>query len=85
MVALNTETGVAEVALAGHPAPLAQMSDGTIHRLWAPPNVPLGLHERDPYGTREHTLPSGAVLVLQSDGLHELERDDAWARLDALG
>ncbi|MET7694408.1 ATP-binding SpoIIE family protein phosphatase [Streptomyces sp. NPDC005483] len=85
VVALDTETGTAEVALAGHPAPLAQMSDGTVHRLWAPPNVPLGLHTRGPYGSREHTVPPGTVLVLYSDGLHERDRDDVRTRLDGFG
>ncbi|MFJ3672491.1 SpoIIE family protein phosphatase [Streptomyces sp. NPDC090106] len=85
VVALDTETGAAEVALAGHPAPLAQLPDGTVRRLWAPPNVPLGLHVRDRYGSREYTVAPGAVLVLYSDGLHEPDRDDVRARLDGFG
>ncbi|MGW2034660.1 ATP-binding SpoIIE family protein phosphatase [Streptomyces sp. NPDC001811] len=85
VVAVDTGTGVAEVALAGHPAPLVRLSDGTVRPLWAPANVPLGLHGRTPYRSQEHTLPPGAVLVLYSDGVHEPDRDDIGARLGAGG
>ncbi|MFF5499855.1 SpoIIE family protein phosphatase [Streptomyces aquilus] len=85
VMALDTETGTAEVALAGHPAPLAHLPDGTVRRLWAPANVPLGLHTRGPFGSQEHTVPPGTILALYSDGLHEPDRDDVWARLDGLG
>lgn len=85
VVAVDTGTGVAEVALAGHPAPLARLSDGTVRPLWAPANVPLGLHGRTPYRSQEHTLPPGTVLALYSDGVHEPERDDVAARLGGSG
>ncbi|KOV76138.1 MULTISPECIES: ATP-binding SpoIIE family protein phosphatase [unclassified Streptomyces] len=85
VVAVDTGTGVAEVALAGHPAPLARLSDGTVRPLWAPANVPLGLHGRTPYRSQEHTLPPGTVLALYSDGVHEPDRDDVVARLAAEG
>ncbi|MFF4902838.1 SpoIIE family protein phosphatase [Streptomyces sp. NPDC001068] len=85
VVAVDTGTGAAEVALAGHPAPLARLSDGTVRRLWSPSNVPLGVHVREPYEAREHPLPPGTVLVLYSDGLYDRDRDDVRARLDAVG
>ncbi|MEW2513005.1 SpoIIE family protein phosphatase [Streptomyces sp. NPDC046870] len=85
VMAVDTGTGVAEVALAGHPAPLARLPDGTVRPLWAPANVPLGLHGRTPYRSQEHTLPPGTVVVLYSDGVHEPERDDIGARLGAGG
>ncbi|WP_240528573.1 SpoIIE family protein phosphatase [Streptomyces humi] len=85
VMAVDTGTGAAEVALAGHPAPLARLPDGTVRRLSAPANVPLGVRVREPYGAREHTLPPGSVLVLYSDGLHVRDRDDVRERLDAVG
>ncbi|MGW5652632.1 SpoIIE family protein phosphatase [Streptomyces humi] len=85
VMAVDTGTGAAEVALAGHPAPLARLPGGTVRRLSAPANVPLGVRVREPYGAREHTLPPGSVLVLYSDGLHERDRDDVRERLDAVG
>ncbi|MFC9624467.1 SpoIIE family protein phosphatase [Streptomyces sp. NPDC056930] len=85
VVSVDTETGAAEVALAGHPAPLVRLPDGRVRRLRAPANVPLGLHMRNPYLSREHTLPPGAVLVLYSDGLHGPDHDDVHVRLAADG
>ncbi|MEU4092933.1 SpoIIE family protein phosphatase [Streptomyces sp. NPDC026673] len=84
VLAVDTGTGAVEVALAGHPAPLARLPDGTVRRLWAPANVPLGLHVRDPYRPREHTVPPGTVLVLYSDGVHERDDDDVRERLGRL-
>ncbi|MFE2546901.1 SpoIIE family protein phosphatase [Actinacidiphila glaucinigra] len=81
LLAVDTSTGTVEVALAGHPAPLARLPDGTVRRLWAPANVPLGLHVSEPYRFREHTLPPGTVLVLYSDGVHERDNDDVRERL----
>jgi anti-sigma regulatory factor (Ser/Thr protein kinase) len=85
VVAVDTETGVAEVALAGHPAPLARLPDGTVRPLRAPANVPLGLHGRTPYRSQDHILRPGTVLALYSDGVHEPEHDDVGPRLDAGG
>ncbi|MET8898291.1 SpoIIE family protein phosphatase [Streptomyces albogriseolus] len=50
--------GTAEVALAGHPAPLVRACDGTIRTLDAPTNLPLGVPMVQPYEGREHTLES---------------------------
>ncbi|MFJ5035996.1 SpoIIE family protein phosphatase [Streptomyces sp. NPDC088560] len=85
VVAVDTRAGTAEVALAGHPAPLARLPEGTVRPLRAPANVPLGLHARTPYRSQEHTLAPGTVLALYSDGVHEPDRDDLRARLDACG
>ncbi|WP_051777578.1 SpoIIE family protein phosphatase [Streptomyces violaceorubidus] len=83
VVALDTRTGTAEVALAGHPAPLARRPDGRVVPLTAPANMPLGMDVRTPYVSREHTLAPGTVLALYSDGLHEPEQDDVPLRLAA--
>ncbi|MFE4960442.1 SpoIIE family protein phosphatase [Streptomyces sp. NPDC056653] len=69
VVALDTADGTAEVALAGHPEPLAQRPDGSIRTLQAPANVPLGVAVPDAYRGREHTLEPGSLLMLYSDGL----------------
>lgn len=83
VVALDTDDGVAEVALAGHPAPLVGLPDGTVRTLSAPANVPLGMPAETPYRAREHTLPAGAVLMLYSDGLSTA--DHAVALLETAG
>ncbi|MEU6290948.1 ATP-binding SpoIIE family protein phosphatase [Streptomyces sp. NPDC046988] len=84
VVTVDTRTGVAEVALAGHPAPLARRPDGGVAPLTAPANMPLGVDvRRTPYVSREHTLASGTVLALYSDGLHEPGHDDVPVRLAA--
>ncbi|MEV7991308.1 SpoIIE family protein phosphatase [Streptomyces sp. NPDC086077] len=69
VVALDTLGGTAEVALAGHPAPLVRRRDGTIVALDAPANVPLGVPMIQPYEGREHTLESGSILMLYTNGL----------------
>ncbi|MGW3248517.1 ATP-binding SpoIIE family protein phosphatase [Streptomyces sp. NPDC001070] len=69
VVALDTADGMAEVALAGHPAPLVRGSDGGVGILEAPANVPMGVAQPWPYRAREHTLEPGALLMLYSNGL----------------
>ncbi|WP_225847489.1 SpoIIE family protein phosphatase [Streptomyces sp. HPF1205] len=85
LVSLDTETGAAEVALAGHPQPLVRLPDGDVRPLTAPANVPLGLRDRAHYRCGDHTLPPGAVLALYSDGLLEPDADGVAARLAAVG
>lgn len=68
-VALDTDDGVAEVALGGHPAPLVRLPDGTVRTLRAPANVPLGLPAETHYRDQDYALPAGSVLMLYSDGL----------------
>lgn len=69
VIALDTADGMAEVALAGHPAPLVQRPDGGVATLDAPPNLPLGVETGDVFRGREHTLAPGSVLMLYSNGL----------------
>jgi GAF domain-containing protein/anti-sigma regulatory factor (Ser/Thr protein kinase) len=85
VVVLDPEDGVAEVALAGHPAPLLRLPDGTVRVLWAPANVPLGLPEPAAYRSREHMLPPGSVLLLYSDGLLDPRDEEAVALRVAAG
>ncbi|MET8226090.1 SpoIIE family protein phosphatase [Streptomyces sp. NPDC005301] len=69
VVALDTSDGTAEVALAGHPAPLVRRRDGTLETLDAPANVPLGVPMAHTYQGREHTLQAGSVVMLYTNGL----------------
>jgi GAF domain-containing protein len=69
IVALDPVDGFAEVALAGHPAPLVRRADGHFAPLEAPANLPLGVAGAGAYESCEHRLETGDVLVLYSDGL----------------
>ncbi|MFF3945728.1 SpoIIE family protein phosphatase [Streptomyces sp. NPDC001902] len=69
VVALDTADGMAEVALAGHPAPVVRRPDGSVDVLDAPANLPLGVTTQHPYRGCEHTLSPGSVLMLYSNGL----------------
>ncbi|MFD9127024.1 SpoIIE family protein phosphatase, partial [Kitasatospora sp. NPDC059571] len=80
LVALDTADGTAEVALAGHPAPLLLGTDGSLVPLDAPANVPLGVADQGSFASREHTLEPGSVLILYSNGLGPLESADAGFR-----
>jgi anti-sigma regulatory factor (Ser/Thr protein kinase) len=76
VVLMDAADGVAEVALAGHPAPLVQRPDGSVITLDAPANVPLGVASPTPYRAREHTVEPGSVLMLYSDGLTDWRAPD---------
>jgi anti-sigma regulatory factor (Ser/Thr protein kinase) len=69
VVAVDTLDGTAEVALAGHPAPLVRRPDGTTGTLHAPANVPLGVSATHACQGREHTLEAGSFLMLYTNGL----------------
>jgi GAF domain-containing protein/anti-sigma regulatory factor (Ser/Thr protein kinase) len=69
VVAVDTLDGTAEVALAGHPAPLVRRPDGTTGALQAPANVPLGVSPAGACQGREHTLQAGSFLMLYTNGL----------------
>ncbi|MGW5061350.1 SpoIIE family protein phosphatase [Streptomyces sp. NPDC004096] len=69
VVAVDTLDGTAEVALAGHPAPLIRRPDGSTGVLDAPANVPLGVSVAHTYQGREHTLEAGSFLMLYTNGL----------------
>ncbi|MFJ2478466.1 SpoIIE family protein phosphatase [Streptomyces sp. NPDC087659] len=84
VVALDTVDGAAEVALAGHPAPLVQLPNGSVGLLDAPSNLPLGVFAPDSYQGREHTLEPGSILMLYSDGLVDWNSDDPEIRAQAL-
>jgi anti-sigma regulatory factor (Ser/Thr protein kinase) len=68
-VRLDVTAGTAEVALAGHPAPLIRWPDGRITSVEASPGVPLGVQADWPYHVSEVTIPAGTVFLLYTDGL----------------
>ncbi len=82
VILLDLEDGVADVALAGHPAPLVRHPDATVSRLDAPANVPLGV-PTSPWRAREHVVEPGSLLLLYSDGLFPTPDDNAPALLTA--
>ncbi|MFB7500167.1 SpoIIE family protein phosphatase [Streptomyces sp. NPDC056161] len=84
VIALDTADGMAEVALAGHPAPLVQGPDGTTSTLDAPANLPLGVTLSHVYQGREHVVEPGSVLMLYSDGLIGCDGTDPEPRARAL-
>jgi GAF domain-containing protein/anti-sigma regulatory factor (Ser/Thr protein kinase) len=79
VVALDTLDGIAEVALAGHPAPLIRRPDGTTGVLDAPANTPLGVCAAGVCQGREHALVPGSVLMLYTNGLVGLYSADPQA------
>jgi serine phosphatase RsbU (regulator of sigma subunit)/anti-sigma regulatory factor (Ser/Thr protein kinase) len=83
-VRLDVTDGVAEVALAGHPAPLVRRPGGHVDALEGAPGVPLGVHTAEPYRAFETTLPPGSLLLLYTDGLAGSRPHDTAASAQAL-
>ncbi|MCZ4602835.1 SpoIIE family protein phosphatase [Streptomyces sp. Lzd4kr] len=75
-VCLDVAAGVAEVALAGHPAPLVRRPGGRIDALEGSPGVPLGVQSAAEYQAFEATLEPGSLLLLYTDGLAPLQTAD---------
>ncbi|MFG2359187.1 PP2C family protein-serine/threonine phosphatase [Streptomyces sp. NPDC048521] len=66
--------GVVRIVNRGHPAPLLLHADGTLRTLTAPePALPLGMADLGMWPDRalEADFPSGATLLLYTDGLSE--------------
>ncbi|MGW3247416.1 SpoIIE family protein phosphatase [Streptomyces sp. NPDC001070] len=77
VVYLESADGTAEVALAGHPAPLIRCPDGGIAALDTVIGVPLGVPSPIPYRAFEANLSPGALLFLYTDGLSQAYGPDA--------
>ncbi|MDX2850456.1 SpoIIE family protein phosphatase [Streptomyces sp. PA03-3a] len=76
-VRVDLEFGVAEVALAGHPAPLLRGPNGTIVTVDAPANVPLAVMPGEhAYATAETAIAPDTLLMLYTDGLARERRGD---------
>ncbi|MFD9354394.1 SpoIIE family protein phosphatase [Streptomyces sp. NPDC060031] len=85
-VLLDPVTGRARAVRAGHPQPLLRHPDGRTEVLDLTGGVVLGIDLEATYPVTELTLPSGAVLLLYTDGLVEtpgVDIDEGVERLRA--
>ncbi|QFR97812.1 SpoIIE family protein phosphatase [Streptomyces tsukubensis] len=85
----DPETGVLQIARAGHPHPVLRLPDGTCLLKHVRGGLPLGLMEgEDTYPVNELPLQDDEILMLCTDGLIESGGHDmfsGWVRLrDAL-
>lgn len=63
-------TGIC-VSLAGHPAPVFLLQDGSVEEIAAEANTPLGAFPDTVYQDRCFDLPESAYVVLFTDGISE--------------
>ncbi|WP_037870163.1 ATP-binding SpoIIE family protein phosphatase [Streptomyces sp. SPB074] len=71
------------VANAGHPPPLLLHMDGRAEVLDVPPGAPIGVGGVD-FEAVELNAPSGATLLLYTDGLVESRLRDVWTGIEQL-
>ncbi|KJY34092.1 phosphatase, partial [Streptomyces sp. NRRL S-444] len=86
-VECDPETGLLEVARAGHPDPVIRMTDGTVLMRPTAGGLPLGIVPDTDYPTTRFTLEPGETMMLCTDGLIETgghDLDTGWARLRAI-
>ncbi|WP_345043475.1 SpoIIE family protein phosphatase [Streptomyces sannanensis] len=83
-VRLDTATGTAEIASAGHPPPLLHCPGGDTVVVELPTNVPLGIPNPESYRAVEVTLSAGTLLMLYTDGLTERSGPDPVSGAHAL-
>ncbi|GHI88700.1 SpoIIE family protein phosphatase [Streptomyces xanthophaeus] len=86
-VECDPQTGVLEVARAGHPDPAVRMTDGTVLMRPTAGGLPLGIVPDTDYPTTRFTLEPGETMMLCTDGLIETgghDLDTGWARLRAV-
>ena len=69
-VVIDTASGMATMAAAGHPPPVLARPDGPAEVLELPSGLPLGLGARS-FEPAQVSLPPGATLALYTDGLVE--------------
>jgi serine phosphatase RsbU (regulator of sigma subunit) len=85
-LAVDASRGEVACASAGHPAPRLLLADGTVRALGASGLV-LGIEAAQEYEEVRAELPSGATIVLYTDGVIEARRRGEMygvERLDAL-
>ncbi|MFF3012832.1 SpoIIE family protein phosphatase [Streptomyces sp. NPDC057939] len=83
-VECDPETGMLEVARAGHPDPAVRMADGTVLLRPTAGGLPLGIIPDTDYPTTRFVLEPGETMMLCTDGLIETgghDHDTGWARL----
>ncbi|MEU6731692.1 SpoIIE family protein phosphatase [Streptomyces physcomitrii] len=71
LVELDPERGAFTAVRAGHPYPLVVHPDGRVEELEVPGGLPLGTFTGTDYPALAGTLPTGAILLLFTDGLVE--------------
>ncbi|MEU7021316.1 SpoIIE family protein phosphatase [Streptomyces sp. NPDC046203] len=81
---VDLETGVVDVARAGHPDPAVRMNDGTVLLRPTAGGLPLGIDPDTDYPTTRLTLEPGETLMICTDGLLETgghDLDSGWERI----
>ena len=71
IVRLDLRTGAADMAVAGHPAPLVRSAGGEVRQLTGPHGPPLGVEPDAQYVTGSVRLDPKDTVVLFTDGLLE--------------
>ncbi|WP_405686390.1 SpoIIE family protein phosphatase [Streptomyces sp. NBC_00057] len=83
-VEADPETGVLDIARAGHPDPVVMTADGTALIRRTEGGLPLGIEVDADYPTTRLTLEAGETIMLCTDGLIETGGHDmatGWVRL----
>ncbi len=68
-VRFDPELETADIASAGHPAPLLRTPDGELILPPVPSNPPLAVISNHRYATTEIPVPAGSLLMLYTDGI----------------
>jgi len=71
LLVLDTASGAARLASAGHPAPLLRRASGEVVPAPSARGLPLGVAETTVFGTTSFALGPGDVAVLYTDGVTE--------------
>ncbi|MFD9601480.1 SpoIIE family protein phosphatase [Streptomyces sp. NPDC059970] len=74
----DPETGVLDIARAGHPDPVVMTADGTAMIRQTEGGLPLGVEADADYPTTRLTLEAGETIMLCTDGLIETGGHDMW-------
>ncbi|MFD3381720.1 MULTISPECIES: SpoIIE family protein phosphatase [unclassified Streptomyces] len=83
-VEVDPESGVLEIARAGHPDPAIRMADGTVLTRPTPGGLPLGIDPDADYPTTRLVLEPGETMLICTDGLIETgghDLDTGWRRI----
>ncbi|MFC9394019.1 SpoIIE family protein phosphatase [Streptomyces sp. NPDC057027] len=84
---VDLETGIVDIARAGHPDPAVRMNDGTVLLRPTAGGLPLGIVPDTDYPTTRLTLEPGETLMICTDGLLETgghDLDSGWERVRKL-
>ncbi|MFF7237560.1 SpoIIE family protein phosphatase [Streptomyces collinus] len=86
-VEADPETGLLEIARAGHLDPAIRMTDGTVMTRPTAGGLPLGVDPDADYPTTRFTLEPGEIMTLCTDGLIETgghDMESGWRRVRAI-